>query len=132
MSLPTPTAAGGARDAATGWPNRHRPRSAVWLLPVGLLVVTLAVAGVAQVHRATSQGASWPQRIQVGGRSYDRAGPVSKADFAAAGSRWRQVATVGPDRDPVFAEVIPGAAATAVTVRLPDGTTWQYALVGGP
>ena len=132
MSLPTPAAATSASDATTDRPNRHRPRSAVWLLPVGLLVVTLTVAGVVQIHRATSQGASWQQRIQVGGRSYDRAAPVSKADFAAAGSRWRQVTTVGPDHDPVFAEVIPGAAATAVTVRLRDGTYWQYALVGGP
>jgi hypothetical protein len=114
--------------------RRHAPWAIalVWMLPIGLVVLALAVAGLVQVHRARSTGSSWPARISVNGRNYDRSGTVSKADFTASAGNLRQVGTAGPNGDPVFADVIPGAAPTGVIVQTSGDSYVEYSLSGGP
>ena len=104
----------------------------LWILPIGLGLLVLSLALGAFVHRASSPGSSWPLRIVVDGRNYDRGTSVPAADLLATPGHWQQVAVAGPGQNPVYALVIPGAAPTAVVVATSMDHYVSYTLVGGP
>lgn len=104
----------------------------MWILPIGLVVVVLAVAGLAMINRHTSTTGAWPQRIVVNDRTYNREAAVSAVDVRANDGAWTQVGTAGPQSYPVYAAVIPGSPPTAVIVQTSLNSYAEYALVGGP
>jgi hypothetical protein len=112
--------------------GRRRRGGYLWMLPIGLVVLVLAVAGFVFLHRASSATGSWPQRIVVNDRDYNRAAAVPAVGVRANDSGWVQVGTAGPSSNPVYAALLPGSAPTVVVVQTSLNSYVEYVLVGGP
>ena len=113
-------------------PSRRRPPGYVWILPMALCALVLAVGGVTLAHRASTPDSRWPQRIVVNDRDYDSAGVLPPGQLPAVTATWSQIATAGPLENPVYASVVPGAAPTVVLVETSLNVYVEYVLVGGP
>ena len=100
------------------------------LVAVAIVVAVIAGFGIAQ--RMGGRDVALPDRIVVSDRTYKS--PVTVGDAAAntGSGEWRQVGVMETSHQPIFAWVIPGAAATVVFVQLTPSTYVEYSLQGGP
>jgi len=112
-------------------PLWRRRWMAVWLVPVGLAALILAIAAISWAHSMAVNN-YWPERISVAGRDYQYPAPVPAATVRAEAQGWHQLGTVGPHDYPVYGPDNGGLAPTIVVVQTSFDTYESYSLIGGP
>ena len=120
--------------SASPSPSRRRwSPAAVWILPLGLVLLVLGVAAAVWAHEVAVNH-HWPERITVNGRNYDNPVPMSSVDVRAEMVVRVQLGTAGPSDYPVYGlgPAIPSTAPTGVVVQTSFNTYVYYALEGGP
>jgi hypothetical protein len=111
--------------------GRRWLHAAVWILPIGLVLLMLAVAAGMWAHEIAVNH-HWPERITVNGRDYDDPVPVSAAEVRAEGHGWLQLGIAGPNDYLVYGPVMTGSVPTGVVVQTSFDTYVSYSLMGGP
>ena len=114
-------------------PQRRWFPPAVWMVPLGLVLLMLGVAAATGAHEIAVNH-HWPERITVNGRNYDHPAPISAAGVRAEGHGSLQLGTAGPSDYPVYGlgPATPGTVPTGVEVQTSFDTYVYYALMGGP
>jgi hypothetical protein len=120
-------------SASAARPQRRWFPAAVWIVPLGLVLLMLGVAASTWAHEIAVNH-HWPEQITLNGRNYDHPAPISSAEVRAEGRSSLQLGTAGPSDYPVYGlgPAIPSTVPTGVVVQTSFDTYVYYALMGGP